>query len=116
MAAYVFVQRGKDDVKQIDGKVRNKWNWSWCERELCDGDDVHLVADFIRKVTEPGVAWCDLCKETIRYGSSGFKAIARHASAIGPDKHRAKFKLRRSNYQLTGIKAYNFILNFEVEV
>ena len=40
------VQRGIDDARKIDQSEKNKWSWTWCEKELCDGDDVHLVSDY----------------------------------------------------------------------
>ena len=30
-------------------KVKKIWSWTWCEKELCDGDDVHLVSDYIKE-------------------------------------------------------------------
>ena len=67
MAAYTFVQRGIDDAQKIDWSEKNKWSWTWCEKKFCDGDDVHLVSDYIRKMTESEIAWCELCKDIIRY-------------------------------------------------
>ena len=52
MATYVFAQRDDHDVKKIDQNVKNKWNWTWCEHELCDSEDMHLASDFIRKITK----------------------------------------------------------------
>ena len=108
MATYTFVQRGIDDARKIDQSEKNKWSWTWCEKELCDGDDVHLVSDYIRKTTESGIAWCELCKDIIRYGSAGFKAIANHANATGQGKHRAKLRLKKTNYQLACKVIYLF--------
>jgi hypothetical protein len=77
---FCFVELGREDAKTIDELTKNKWNWGWSEKELCKGTDEHLLSDCIKKVDQPGVAYCEWCKEIIKYGSSGLKAmIRRHA-------------------------------------
>ena len=57
-----YVERGSKDVKEIDKAVKNKWNWSWCDKLLCAGtDEEHIVGDCIRKLLQPGEAYCHDC-------------------------------------------------------
>ena len=68
-----FVQRGSAvDVKEIDKTVKNKWNWNWCDKVLFEGSpDQHLIGDCFRKLHQAGDAFCECCRVTIKYGSSG---------------------------------------------
>ena len=96
-----FALRGEADVKVIDRGVRNKWIWAWCDKSLCTGSpNEHLVGDCFRKLYEPGEAFCEWCEVTIKYGSSGCKALEQHA--LKYEKHQKIFKERRTNYQLPG--------------
>ena len=63
-----FAERGKDDPKEIDSSIKNKWNWAWCDKVLFEGTaDQHLVGDCFRKLLEPGAAWCLWCNDKIQY-------------------------------------------------
>ena len=106
---YNFVSREQDNIKEIDGGVKNKWNWSWCEAKLLSGTpDVHLVSDCFRKIDRPGEAFCEYCQVTIKYGSSGKKALQQHAEKF--QKHAEIFRIKRTNYQLPGNDFEFFIL------
>ena len=51
-----FVERGKGDPREIDKDLKNKWNWSWCDRETGEGTDKYLFGDCFRKVANYIVA------------------------------------------------------------
>ncbi|GFS21905.1 hypothetical protein ElyMa_003349700 [Elysia marginata] len=51
-----FVDRNdRQDVKELDRSVKNRFNWAWLEEKDCNGD---FLSDYIRKMPEAGVAWC----------------------------------------------------------
>ena len=95
-----FVDRdgGEADPKEIDKSVKNRWNWSWCDRVFLEGTpDQHLVGDCFRKLYNPGEAWCLWCNDGIRYGNGGLKTLRQHATG---DKHKKRYRERRTNYCL----------------
>ena len=66
-----FVHRnGRENIKQIDSGVKNKFNWSWLEEKDCNDE---YLSEYIRKLKEPGIAICIACKERLKYGTSGKK-------------------------------------------
>ena len=69
-----FVDRnGREDIKIIDKCVRNKFNWMWLEEKDANGD---FLSDYIRKLKDPGFAWCLMCKAELNYGSSRKKHVS----------------------------------------
>ncbi len=105
MATYRKFQRGEGDPKEIDKSVKNRWNWSWCDKLLLEGTDgQHLVGDCYRKMFDPGAALCLWCDDVVRYGSAGLNALRQH---VKYDKHRKRFQERRGNYRLEFIGNYN---------
>ena len=41
-----FVSRDHGNITEIDQGIKNKWNWSWCERKLLPNTpDEHLIYD-----------------------------------------------------------------------
>ncbi|KAK6964629.1 DNA repair and recombination protein RAD54 [Biomphalaria glabrata] len=70
-------------LKEIDKSVKNKFNWEWLEEKDCMG---HFLSSYIRKLEEPGVAWCIICKEKIKYGTAGRISILKHTIS---KKHRS---------------------------
>jgi hypothetical protein len=37
VTAVQFLECGSADSKAIEQNIKNKWNWSWCEKVLCEG-------------------------------------------------------------------------------
>ena len=106
-----FVQRDAAvDVKEIDKTIKNKWNWSWCDKVLFAGSpDQHLVGDCFRKLNQAGDAFCTCCQATIRYGSSGWTALQKHATK---SEHKRRLRERRTNYRLSVVEHGNYELCF----
>ncbi|RUS82810.1 hypothetical protein EGW08_009430 [Elysia chlorotica] len=90
-----FVERnGRDkNTKDIDKTVKNKFNWSWLDEKDCNDE---FASEYIRKLLEPGFAWCLSCKEKINYGSSGKKAIFGHAKKSEHGKARRALRCTQS--------------------
>ena len=97
------------DIVDRGGKVndagcRYKWNWEWVDRDfVLDSDFGNTQSvrygDWIRKIDEPGTAYCILCLTTLKYSAKGFVAIANHA---GTQIHRQRIGDRCSNSSLPG--------------
>ena len=69
MSAIKFVERSaRYSIKNIDRSAKNKFKWSWLEDT--DKSGVYL-SDYIRKTDRDDIAFCTLCSDEIRYGSSG---------------------------------------------
>ena len=62
-----------DDVREIDKTVRNKWRWDWLENDK--------MKQYLRKVKQPGQAFCTICKKTLQYQSSGKKDLKQHVTS-----------------------------------
>ena len=77
-ASRKFVKRGKEDPKEIDKSVKNRWNWSWCDKILLEGtNDHHLVGDCFRKMVNVGIPWCLWCDDLVCYGRAGLNALTK---------------------------------------
>ena len=59
-------------IKLIDKNIKNRFKWIWLEEKDCSGE---YFSQYIRKIEEPGIAWCLYCKEKIKYGSGGKNTI-----------------------------------------
>lgn len=89
-----FVNRsGRVNIKEIDKVVKNKFNWSWMEEKDCNNE--HL-SEYIRKLNEPGIAYCITCKERLKYGSSGKKLLHDHAKNKNHVKGRRALQCTQS--------------------
>ncbi|KAK3772723.1 hypothetical protein RRG08_013416 [Elysia crispata] len=54
------------------------------------------MSEYIRKVNEPGIAFCITCKERLKYGSSGKKLLQDHAKNKNHIKGQKALKLTQS--------------------
>ena len=94
MATMEFVSRdGRENVKEIDKGIRNKFQWSWMDERDTFED---FLSDYFRKLKEPGMAWCLTCKTKVNYGSSGKKALIGHSKNHIHVKARKALKLTQS--------------------
>ena len=59
-----------------------------------------------KKVKEPGVALCTLCNSSMKYSSSGKKALLDHMKS---DKHMKLQRIQKTNYSVSGNYRY-FVL------
>ncbi|GFS14224.1 hypothetical protein ElyMa_004902100 [Elysia marginata] len=83
-------RNGRQDVKELDRSVKNRFNWAWLEEKDCNGD---FLSDYIRKMPEAGVAWC---QAKIVYGSTGKKVFHVHAKNSTHGKARRATKCSQS--------------------
>lgn len=65
-----------DNIKEIDGKVKNKWNWAWLQEKDVNGD---FLSSYLRKIDAPGLSFCIYCNKTLSYGSTGKSDLMKHA-------------------------------------
>jgi hypothetical protein len=56
------------NIKEVDRGVKNEFNWKWLEETDENGD---FLSDYVRKINQPGRAFCTWCNDTLKYGSSG---------------------------------------------
>ena len=89
-----FVDR-KASIKDIDKSVKNKWNWNWLDKTV----HVLPLSIFIRKIDEPGIAFCVLCKANIKYGGKGFGSIRQHCERA---PHKKSEDIKKANRPLPG--------------
>ncbi len=92
-------KRDEAQVKEIDKTVKNKWNWKWLDKVI---DDVN-VGDFIRKLSQCGMAFCTWCRSEINYASRGWAAIQSHHKSA---KHQGHLRTRQTNFRLSGVSNY----------
>ena len=83
-------------VREVDEKVKNKWNFRWIEEEIAVKEFTVKIGDSI-KVNLPGKASCSLCHSVINYGGRGKSAFKEHLLS---DMHYTKLKKQKSNYSL----------------
>ena len=72
----LFTVLGKDQsalVREVDEKVKNKWNFRWIEEEIQVKEFIVKIGDSINKVNLPGKASCSLCHSVIHVAESAFK-------------------------------------------
>ena len=77
----LFTVLGKDQsalVREVDEKVKNKWNFRWIEEEIQVKEFTVKIGDSINKVNLPGKASCSLCHSVINYGGRGTSALKEH--------------------------------------
>ena len=98
----LFTVLGKDQfalVREVDEKVKNKWNFRWIEEEIQVKEFTVKIGDSINKVNLPGKASCSLwlCHSVINYGGRGKSSFKEHLLS---DMHYTKLKTQKSNYSL----------------
>ena len=64
------------NTKEIEKASKNKWRWEWLSELDTRGNK---WGNWLRKPDVAGVAFCDCCNKTIKYGSSGKKAVKKHS-------------------------------------
>ncbi|KAH3781777.1 hypothetical protein DPMN_159681 [Dreissena polymorpha] len=79
------------DVSGIDVAAKNKWRWDWITNTPLE--------ECISKAKEDGTAWCSICRKTIKYGSSGKKALFKH---VDSPPHQASKRSIQTNYNIGG--------------
>lgn len=94
MSVPKIVTREAADIRSIDVGDKNKFKWSWLEEKDCNAD---FLSTYIRKLDAAGLAFCSICRETIKYGSGGKKDIIGHAKKI---KHKRIRNDIKSNEEL----------------
>ena len=110
-----ILERGADPN---DKSVANPWRWQWLgdtfmNEHLYDKSGKGIPKDKrkppspcgvyedhkIKKISQSGKAWCELCKKVILYGSSGKKDLSRHCNGF---THLANYEAAKANYRLSG--------------
>lgn len=81
----------RDNIKDIDKTAKNKWKWDWVQ-------DTTLEST-IRKTKNDGLAWCCICNQSLKYGSSGKKALVKH---VDSEQHIKAVNTVKTNYSITG--------------
>ena len=79
------------NIKDIDGKVKNKFMWQWLEKR---DDEGYFLSDYIRKINIAGKVKCIMCDSLINYGSSGCKRLLSHGNS---EIHKKKRRIVKSN-------------------
>ncbi len=63
---FVFAMEKEVDrsanLAEIERSVKNKFKWAWLEEKYVNGD---YLADYVRKLTLPGYAYCKWCNDKI---------------------------------------------------
>ncbi|XP_060764516.1 uncharacterized protein LOC132873191 isoform X2 [Neoarius graeffei] len=85
------------DIRSIEGKVKNKFRWSWLKEKDANGD---FLSDYVRKVDRPGYALCTWCNDLLKYESSGKKGLRCHSKC---KKHIEARTLKRTNQTLPAV-------------
>lgn len=75
--------------------VKNSWRWEWCDKVVNDT----RAGVYIRKLEEPGLAYCCLCRKEIAYSSKGFAALNQHLTREG---HKGNLSKQQKNQVLPG--------------
>ena len=65
-----------ENIKKIDEKAKNKWNWTWLQEKDANGD---YLSDYLRKIDACGLSFCIYCSKTLSYGSTGKSDLLKHA-------------------------------------
>ena len=91
MATYVNNRR---DMPDLEEGIKNKFKFEWLTLKDINGD---FLSDYIRKVVDPGMAFCIHCNDYIKYASSGKSSFIKHART---QKHQKMRNLKIGNQQL----------------
>jgi hypothetical protein len=85
------------NTKDIKKSTKNKWRWEWLSKCDRNGDN---YGNWLKKPDVPGVAFCTVCRKTIKYGSSGKKRIKTHTDDPNHMKNKLTVKHNQvcSNY------------------
>lgn len=78
MPNFLEIGASKAEIKKLDRGIKNRWRDDWLKETDNFGKPVHT---WCRKLTDkPGVAFCLLCQQDIRYGQNGKKVLLKHAN------------------------------------
>lgn len=77
------------DIKELEKGSKNKWHWEWLSEVDTAGDKWE---QWLKKPDIAGVAFCECCAKTIKYGSSGKKCIKNHANEANHMKNKTTVK------------------------
>ena len=84
-----FIDR-KTDITQIEKGVKNKFRWNWLEEKDSNGD---FLSDYVRKLVQPGLAYCVFCNHRLDYSTKGKSFVKRlYAESEGHKKRRKCIK------------------------
>ena len=100
-----FLKEG-DDVSKIDvtdsnNPIRNRWQWSWLSET---SDDGFTFRTWCKKPFKSGVCLCTVCGKTIVYGTSGKKALKKHANLYD---HKKAVRSAQHSTKLAGTTSTN---------
>ena len=87
MCLVMDVERGSD-IKKIDFGIKNKFQWKWIENK---DNSRTFLSDYFRKIDVAGKVRCTVCNQTIKYGSSGMKALMKHGNSDAHEKASKSF-------------------------
>lgn len=79
----------------LEKDVKNQWKWDWLDRKI----DGVKIEQSIKKLDEPGKAYCKLCRKEVNYARRGWKSLEQHATGA---LHKRIVKERGENYSLPG--------------
>lgn len=90
-----------EDITNIDvtdeGKpIRNRWQWSWLSEVSDDGFEFNT---WCKKPRKSGVCMCTVCGKSVVYGSSGKKALKKHANL---EDHKTAVRSLTNSTKLAG--------------
>ena len=87
-----------------DGKpIRNFRQWSWLSEVSGDG---YKFETWCKKPPRSGVCMCTLCGKNIVYGTSGKKALRKHADL---DEHKKAVGSMTNSTKLAGASIQHYI-------
>ena len=87
-----------------DGKpIKNRWQWSWLSEVSGDG---YKFETWCKKPPRSGVCMCTLCGKSIVYGTSGKKALRKHADL---DEHKKAVGSMANSTKLAGASIQHYI-------
>ena len=96
-----LLKRGDASLLQCESNVKNKFKWIWLEEQFsftANGSQQSVkIGSCFEKCEEAGTSWCTLCQCTVKYGSSGKKALKSHM--LKP-KHIERWIHRQQNQQI----------------
>ena len=96
MAALNFIDRNAS-LLDIEKTVKNKFKWIWLDER--DGNNV-VLSSYVRKLPQPGIAYCLHCEARLDYSKKGKSFIHRHANSSA---HVKKWKAHSSNQSLPAL-------------
>ena len=86
--------KGNEDLKQLEGHLKNKFRWAWLQEKDSNND---FYSDYIRKINVPGKVKCIWCEKILDYSKDGKKAMKQHGQT---KVHIGQKNIRKSNQTL----------------